>query len=207
MRFAGTVAPGWVRWAGLAAVLGGVLWIPYGVFEMLQPWGVDTDYRDDLGYEVITNAALYRTYSLPGGLASLLTSLGLLGAFALLKLPVGRSGRIGLLFAYLAVVLSALSVVGVIVMFDPLFTAPRIFGSLALGIATLLAGLDARKTGDGAGWTIALLILGLAGMFLLPLWPLVYAIQVLSEAAGATFIALFGLGWLATGYRLWSSTG
>ncbi len=203
MRFLGPAGPRWIRWAGLAAVLGGVLWIPYGVFEMLEPWGVDAVYRDDPGYSVITDAALYRTYSLPGGLASLLTSLGLFGVFALLKLPVGRTGKIGLLFIYLAVVLSALSLVGVAVMFDPLFTAPRIFGSLALGIATLLAGLDARKTGAGAGWIAALLVLGLAGMFLLPLWPLVFAIQVLSEAAGAAFMTLFGLGWLATGYRLW----
>ena len=32
------------RWTSVTAVLGGLLWIPYGVFEMLQPWGVDAEY-------------------------------------------------------------------------------------------------------------------------------------------------------------------
>ncbi len=53
----------------MSSALGGVLWIPYGIFEMLQPWGTDTVYRDDVGYEVITNVPLYRLYSLPGSLA------------------------------------------------------------------------------------------------------------------------------------------
>ena len=29
---------GQIRWLAVAAVLGGLLWIPYGVFEMLKPW-------------------------------------------------------------------------------------------------------------------------------------------------------------------------
>lgn len=31
-----------IRWGGLAATVGGALWVPYGVFEMLEPWGTDT---------------------------------------------------------------------------------------------------------------------------------------------------------------------
>lgn len=49
--------------------------------------------------------------------------------------------------------------------------------------------------------------LGLAGIFLLPLWPLVYALMWVTEGAGAAFIALFGLGWMAVGYALWSGRG
>ncbi len=43
------------RWAGPAGIVGGLLWVPYGVFEMLEPWGTDTVYRDDVGYSVITD--------------------------------------------------------------------------------------------------------------------------------------------------------
>ena len=93
------------RWAGPAAILGGVLWVPYGVFEMLKPWGTDTVYREDVGYELITDTALYRIHSLPGGLALLLTSLGLLGGFALLRQPSGRMGRVGVVLAHVAVAL------------------------------------------------------------------------------------------------------
>ncbi len=205
MRYRGSVGFGTTRWVGVAAALGGMLWMAYGIFEMLQPWGTDTVYRDDVGYELITDTPLYLLYSLPGSLALLLTALGLLGAFALLRLPAGRFGKAGRILTYVAVVLAIISLAGVVALFDPVFTAARIFGTLALGIAAFLVGADAQRSGRASGWVITLLLLGLIGVFLLPLWPLVYAVQWLSEGAGAAVIALFGLGWLATGYRLWST--
>ncbi len=158
-----------IRWSGTAAMLGGVLWVPYGIFEMLEPWGTDTVYRDDVGYGVITNTSLFVAYSLPGGLALLLTSLGLLGALAVLRQPAGRLGRVARIVTYLAVALALLSLGGAIALFDPVFTAGRIFGTLALGVAAFLAGVAARRRGAAPGWEIALLLLGLVGMFLLPL--------------------------------------
>lgn len=194
-----------IRWGGPAAMLGGVLWVPYGVFAMLEPWGAGVVYRDDVGYSVITSMPLFIMYSLPGCLALLLTSLGLLGV--LVRLPAGRTGRISLVLAYIAVALAVLSLSGVSALFDPLFTSGRIFGTLVLGIATLLAGVTAGRSRATLGWTLALMALGLAGTFLLPLWPLVYALMWVPEAAGAAFIALFGLGWLVVGYVLWSERG
>jgi len=198
-----------IGWTALAAALGGVLWVPYGVFEMMQPWGDDTVYRDDRGYEVVTDTLLYHLYSLPGSVALLLTSLGLLGVFERLGLPAGwagRAGRVGRILAYVALVLALLSAAGVVVRFDPLFTAPRIFGTLALAAATLLAGIEARRTGAEPGWwSAALLALGLLGLFLLPLWPLVHAVEIAPEEAGAGVIGLFGVGWVLVGYRLWLS--
>ncbi len=192
------------RWAGPVGLVGGLLWVPYGWFEMLEPWGVDTVYRDDVGYALITDTRLFVAYSLPGSLALLLTALGLLGLLARFRLPAARTGRIGRLLAYVALALGALSLAGVIALFDPLFTAGRIFGTLALGAATVLAGLAARAAGAPPGWVAALLLLGLIGLFLLPLWPLVYAVGLLPTGAGAAIIALFGLGWAMAGYRLWT---
>lgn len=186
----------------MTTMLGGLLWGPYGVFEMLEPWGAATVYRDDLGYEAITDPALFVTYSLPGSLALLLTSLGLIGLLAQLRLPQGRAGRITCILAYVAMALAILSLLGVIVLFDPLFTAGRIFGTLALGSATILAGLDARRHANTRSWFLALFVLGVTGVFLLPLWPLVYAVQWLPQSAGAGIIAGFGLGWLMAGYRM-----
>ncbi len=195
------------RWAGPAAVVGGVLWVPYGVFEMLEPWGTDTVYREDVGYALITDTPLYRIYSLPGALALLLTTLGLLGVLALLRLPGGQGGRVRVGLAYVAVALGILSLVGVVVLFDPLFTAPRIFGTLALGAATILAGIEASGTGPRPGWGVPLLVLGLLGLFLLPLWPLVYAVELMPEKGGAALIALFGTGWVVLGLALVRSIG
>jgi hypothetical protein len=183
-----------IRLSGWAAVLGSLLWAVYGVLEMLQPWGQDTIYRDELGYEVIVDALLHWAYSLPGSLALLLTTLSLLDVFRLLGLPIGRTGRAGQVLAYTALALAVLSVVGVIVSFDPLFTAPRIFGTLALGVATCLAGLEVRRIDAASGWGGVRLALGLLGIFLLPLWPLVHAGGWIPANGGAGVIALFGLG-------------
>jgi hypothetical protein len=204
MRLGGTVGHSQLRRMGAAAALGGLLWMPYGVFEMLQPWGIDTVYRDDRGYEVVTDTLLYWVYSLPGSLALLLTALGLFGVLALLGGPAGRPRSVGRVLTYVALALAVLSLAGLIVRFDPLFTAPRIFGTVALGAATLLAGIEARRAGAAPGWAAALLALGLLGLFLLPLWPLVFAIEVVPEGGGAGIIALFGLGWVLVGHRLWS---
>lgn len=196
-----------IRWGGPAAILGGALWVPYGVFEMVEPWGADVAYRNDVGYSVITNAPLFVAYSLPGSLALLLTSLGLLGVLTRLGVLAGRVGRIGLILAYVAAVLAVLSLAGVIALFDPLFTSGRVFGTLALGTATFLVGVNARRSHAAPGWMGALLALGLAGIFLLPLWPLVYALMWVPEVMGAAFIALFGLGWMTVGYALWAEKG
>lgn len=192
----------WIRWSALAAMVGGALWVPYGIFEMLEPWGADVAYRDDVGYSVITDASLFVAYGMPGGLAVLLTSLGLLGGFALLGASAGLIDRIGTILTYIAVALAVLSLAGVIALFDPMFTVGRVFGTLALGTATFLAGVGALRSRTAPGWTVALLYLGIAGIFLFPLWPLVYALQWVPQAAGAAFMALFGLSWTVLGYMM-----
>jgi hypothetical protein len=196
-----------IRWGGLAATAGGTLWVPYGGFETLEPWSAVTTYREDVGYELITDATYSGAYHLPGSLAVLLTSLGLLGVLALLRVSAGRTGRIGLILVYVTLSLSVLSLAGVITLFDPLCTVARVFGSLALGTATFLVGASALRRRVAPGWTVALLCLGLAGLSLFPLWPLVYALQWVSQAVGAALMILFGLGWTVLGYMLWSHKG
>jgi hypothetical protein len=189
--------------AGPAALSGGLLWVPYGVGEMLQPWGEDTRFLEELGYEIIVDLLLFRVYSLPGSLALLLCTLALLGGFGRRNLPerIGRAGRI---LASAALVLAALSIAGVVVSFDPLFTAPRIFGTLALGAATTLAAIERGRADEPWSGTALLLTVGLLGLFLLPLWPLVFAVEVMPAGVGAAVLALFGLGWMLLGYRLWA---
>ena len=187
--------------ASIPALIGGLLWIPYGVFEMLRPLGEDRAYRGDRGYEVVTDGLVYRVYALPGGLALLLTSVALLRLLGRMGLPRGRARTASRTLAALAAGLAIVGLAGVLVPFDPLFTGPRIFGTLALGAAMCLAGwgLGSRPAVDGRG--ARLLVLGALGLFLLPLWPLVYAAELIPEMGGAATIALFGLGWVLLGVR------
>ena len=125
----------------------------------------------------------------------ILTATALLGVLRLLQQQWGTA--VGRLVGWLAVALGVISLVGLAIPFDPLFTGPRILGTLLLGLATVLGATAAR-----GGSRTYLAVLGLTGLALMPLWPLVYAVNVVPAGVGAALIALFGLGWAALGAKL-----
>jgi len=188
-------------------VLGGALWILYGPLTMSRPWGVDVVYREAQGYSVVVDAFLFLAYSLPGSLALVLTGTGLLGIVAYFRRHSNGMARAARGLAYSAVGLGLISLVGVAVLLDPVFTAGRIFGTLTLAVAAIMASVVAHRADAGGTWVVALALLGAIGVFLLPLWPLVYALGWLTEELGALFIALFGIGWLSVGCGLWREAG
>jgi hypothetical protein len=70
------------------------------------------------------------------------------------------------------------SLVGLAIPLDPLFTGPRILGTLLLGLATVLGATAA------AGSSRAYLaLLGVLGVALMPLWPLVHAVKIVRLAS------------------------
>ncbi len=184
-------------------VVGGVLWILYGPLTMLHPWGADVTYLESRGYSVIVDPVVFLAYSLPGSLALILTAGGLLGMIRHLSPTCPGRSRVLRGLVYLAVGLGILSLVGAVVLFDPVFTAARIFGTLALGAALALSGWAARNGRLGRAWAGMLLGIGVIGVLLLPVWPLVFALGWFTEEAGALSIALFGIGWLVLGGRCW----
>ncbi len=174
--------------ASLAAIASGALWIPYGVFELLDPFGTATTYDAARGFDIVDDRALHLLYSLPGALAIAL------GAWALRGLPESRSRGARVTTALVLAMAAVCVGVGVGAAFDPFFTGPRVLGTLLLGCATLLAARSA------AGSRRRLLVaLGATGVGLLAIWPLVYATGLLTPAAGAALIAAYGLGWIALG--------
>jgi hypothetical protein len=158
------------------AVLGGALWIPYGTLELVQPWGADTRYDEARGYDVVVDRGLHHLSSLPGSLALLLCAVGLLVLLRRLGVRSRAAGRAGRVAAALA----AVSAGGVLLGFDPAFTGARILGTVVLGVGLLTAGRAAGRTCGATAWRPALLALGGLALLLLPLWPLVFAVQWLS---------------------------
>lgn len=194
------------RWAAVAAIVGGLLWSVYSVFEMLAPWGAASVYQEELGYDRVTNIQLFRAYTLPGGVAISLIAYGLLGVSGRWKLPMSQLGKLGVVLTYVASGLAILSTVGVLILVAPVAIGGVMFGSLALGAAIFLLALDARRARVAATWKMVLLALGVLGLLLLPLRPLVWAFQVLPAGVAATVMAVFGLGWLVMGVKLWLDT-
>jgi hypothetical protein len=177
----------------------------YGVFLMVKPWGAAEVYRDDLGYQLVTNVSLFWLYNLPGTVAIFLTAPGLVGIVTRYKLPVSRAGKIGIILTYITFGLAGLSLVGLVTLIAPLAFASKAFGSLTLGAATFLIGFDMQRANKVSPWKTAfLIILGFMGLLLLPLLPLVFALELIPAGLAAGFIAGFGLGWVLLGYVFWS---
>lgn len=175
----------------LPAVVGGTLWIPYGILELLQPWGVDVRYDESLGYDAVVDRGLHILYGLPGSLALVLCAVGLLG----LLTRLGTRSRTASVAAWSAAALGATSAAGIATGFDPAFTGGRIMGTLLLGVGLVAAA----RAGRSGRWRVALALVGLLALFLMPLWPLIFALHWVAPPAGAGVLGLHGVAWVALG--------
>ncbi len=180
----------------LGMMLGGILWVVHGVFEMIAPFGAASVYDRTLGYELITDRALYLLYGVPGTVALILSGFGLV------TLAHGWAGRlvgVGRVLAFATLGAGVLSGLGLAIGSAPLFVAPIALGTPTLGVAACFVATGTRSPARSDRGL--LLLTGVLGVFILLLRPLVYALQVIPLAVGAAIIGLFGLGWVALGWR------
>lgn len=187
--------------AAVAMVCAGPLWVAHGVLTMLRPWGDDVVYDAAVGYSLVREPVLFLLYSAPGSLALVLSAAGTVGMLGHVAAP-GRGTSVARALGVAALLAGLASLAGVVALVDPVFTAGRILGTVLLATGLLVAAGAVRRGAGSAGWSTPLAVVGVLGELLLPLWPLVYALRWLSEAAGALVIALFGLGWVWLGWRL-----
>lgn len=172
-----------IRWSGLAAMLGGALWVVKGSLIMA---GVL-----DLGELLIV--------------AQLLFAVGLMGLYSRLGGRGGRLGRVGGFLAYVAAVLSVVNAPYSVFFaedgpqtpfpFNVTFAiaALAIFvGLVLLGLAALRAEILPRR------WRALPLAIGL--LSLLPVWVLAFIHLELP-------VVVLGLAWMLLGYVLWSDQG
>ena len=176
--------------SGVAAVVGGVLWAPFGVLELLEPLGPDTRHDASRGYDVVTDTSSFVAYTVPGSLALFLCGVGLLGLLSRLGL-VSLPARVA---ATSATACGAISMAGIALRSDPVVTGGRTLGTLLLAVGALLAA-----RGASSRWRSVLLVVGVLGLLVLAVWPLVYAVELLPAVGGAAVLALHGAGWAAAG--------
>ncbi len=185
---------GWIRWSGLAAILGGallILGIP-GLGDQVP--GVS----HAGGHMILAACGVFLLF-------------GLVGTYARYAGPAGRAGKAGVGFGLLG---AALIMIGNFL--EGAYEIELGWGLFMLGMLGLLLGmalfsaaaLRAKALPDWASWPFLgsaltlLLILGSSIVFNINL-------DLAPAYVGvATFIALvlFGLGWMALGYALWSGT-
>ena len=199
--------PGQGQPALWAMIVGGVLWIVHGYYRNLMPHGPDVQWREDLGYSPVLSTELFLLYNVPGVLALLLTAWATLTFVVVLAGSRGRLKQTALVLAALSLLLGIIAGGGQVMLFDPLTFGGLSFGVPVLGLALFLVGLAVARAGrSGAGHSRllgpGLVLIGAVGMFVLPLRPLMYALEILPLAVGAGVFALFGAGWIMLGVIL-----
>jgi hypothetical protein len=184
-----------VQWSGLAAMLGGALFVVSAVVIASMPRGC-------IGDECASRPM--RETGVAGALLMLALLLVVIGAAGLViqARDAGRLGRLGKTGIVLGAVGAALPVIGSVIqgiLFDgdyplmPYFVIP---GVLALVVGFVLLGLAVLQAKVLPLWAAVLLIAGTLAM-----------LGFNDQNARALMAIPFGISWVAVGYVLWSGRG
>jgi hypothetical protein len=180
-----------IRWGGLAAMLGGLLWIVAAIITASKPRGcigpVECDVMAIRDTSDVTPLLL---------LALMLSAVGLAG-MVIRAWNTGRLDRLGQVSVALCAVGVMLLVLGMgLNAISEVFWAFVPLGGLALVIGLALVGIAALRMEALPRWAAVLLVIGSLGM-----------LGFNDQNAQVLMAIPFGIGWVAVGYALWSGRG
>jgi hypothetical protein len=172
-----TVSSNLIRWGGLAAMGGGVLWMVVFTLFTLRPSGpgVAPPYRSFEG--------LY----LPNLVSVVLIAAGIVALHATMRSLYGRLGTAGFVLALVGAAVLVIS--GASWPWELIGAIAVLLGSLLMGGAVLVANAPLR-------WGAIALVVGSLVFFLYN-----------TETARAWAALPYGAAWVVVGYLLWSGGG
>ena len=172
-----------IRWSGLAAILGGVLWIADAIQTGFQLRGC---LEDECALRPIT-ALFFAMLLLGVGVAGLVLHTRNAGR-------LGRLGWIGLVAGVVVVEVLIISSLVEAVFFDGDFPLLSVIpGGLVLIVGFLLLGIAILRARVLPLWVAVLFVVGTLAL----LWA--------NNQNAQVFLAIpFGIAWVAVGYVLWS---
>lgn len=174
---------GFIRWSGLAAMLGGVLWVVLWTIEGAKPVAPAGGYRPD-----------YERFNLWSGLALLLMIMGLTGAYLRQIRQTGWIGHMGFALPWIGAALMGGGRLGQALDMGSVWVLV-ILGAFALSIGTILFGIATLRTRVLPRSPGVLLIVGALMLFLT------------DPENQRAFLALpFGIAWAWLGYVLWTGS-
>ncbi len=184
---------GLVRWSGLAAMLGGVLWVIGAIIHASKPRGCIAEecvFRPMRETGVLDGLLMF--------LSLLLFAVGVVGLVVLVR-SVGRFGKVGKTGIIFCAVGAALLVVASLIQglffggdfpLMPYFVIP---GVLALIVGFLLLGVAILRSGVLPRWAAAVLIVGALAM-----------LGFNEQTAWVLMSIPLGVAWIVVGYLFWS---
>jgi hypothetical protein len=167
-----------IRWGGIAAMLGGVLWVVWSLLFRVS-------------FEAAGGPFAHALLLL----AALLTLAGLVGLHALQGGNYGPIGQVGFYTAAVALLAQALAALFLLMGSEALLWLVAPVGSLVLMVGLVLYGAATLQAMVLPPW---------CGLALIVVVPIAF---YLNSKVFYGSLALFGVLWVALGYVLWSRGG
>ena len=184
-----------IRWSGLASMLGGVLFAAKMWYDRndAPPWPTD-----------ITDTLIF--------LVPLFWLVGLAGLYAYSRERAGRLGTAGFVVALTGSAMGTAGAAGMSILDIEALWSVFAIGILIMFFGLILAGIATIRAKVFHSWSAALpLLIGALGVlfwFANPDAPGVSRDMVgLLHMVRLVAVALYSAGWVALGYALWSNTG
>lgn len=182
-----------INWSGLAAILGGMLWMVGAVLTASKPRGC---IGDECTFRPMRDSG--PLVAVLFFLAVLLLAVGVAGLVIRVRNArrFGRLGRMGLVASGVGVAVVIISSLAQAVLFGgdfPLMPFLVIPGGLAVVVGFLLLGIAILRARVLPRWTGVLLIVGSLAM-----------LGCNDQNAQVLMAIPFGVAWVAVGYVLWT---
>ena len=198
------------RWAPWLATGGGLLWILYAIFAMLQPMGTVAAFTNDQGQTLVTNPTAFRLAGSAGGAALAFLGLAVVGTARRYSLPGDEPtrfssavpSRFGVAMGWVGALAGLLAAVAALLLLVPANSAMQLFGAVLVPFGTLLVAIEANGSERAYPVAAPLFLAGTLGMVALlaqamtPLFPWMLPVYA------ALVMAVYGFVWVRFGNLL-----
>ncbi len=198
------------RWAGEAAIGGGLLWIGYAILALLQPLGGIASFANDQSQLSVTNPLAFRAAGGAGGAALVLLGLAVVGAAARYALPGSEAhhfsatvpSRFGVAMGWVGSLAGLLAAATALLLLVLPNSAMQLFGAVLVPFGAMLVAIEANGSDHAYPMAAPLFLVGALGMIGLLAQALLPLAQWMLPVYAALVMAVYGFAWVRFGNLL-----
>lgn len=198
------------RSAGWLSIAGGLLWILYAIWEMLQPMGSGMTVAPDTGQIAIANPGVFRMTGATGGASVVMLGLAVVGVAARYGLPGDAPDRFstvlpsryGVAMAWVGALAGLAAAVLALLTLALPNNAMQLFGAVLVPFGAMLVAVEANGSEHAYRIAAPLFLVGVLGMAALLVQALLPLVSWMLPVYAALAMAVYGFAWVRFGSLL-----
>ncbi len=198
------------RWAGEAAIGGGLLWIGYAILALLQPPGSAAPFTNEQSQPSVINPVAFQAAGAAGGAALALLGLAVVGAAARYALPDDAPhhfnavvpSRFGVAMGWVGALAGLLAAATALLLLVLPNGAMQLFGAVLVPFGAMLVAIEANGSDHAYPIAAPLFLIGALGMVGLLAQALLPLVAWMLPVYAALMMAVYGFAWVRFGNLL-----